>query len=267
MEKFHRSPIHDYMAVARYAGEKDFQVEQPDSLELKKVFEPIERRYGMPSESEITEILRKMGKTKPEDELNCGSCGYNTCRDKAIAIYRGTADYSMCLPFIMDKAERFSTKILNNMPSGVVVVNEDLEVQQLNRTAMRMLNISHESDVLGDSVVRVLDTAPFFTCLETGKSVKKLRGYFSDYEKYFEQTIVYDRSSKILIDIISDVTEEEEESMRRKAISQKTAEITNNVIENQMRIVQEIASLLGETTAETKIALTRLKESLSLEEE
>ena len=152
----------------------------------------------------------------------------------------------MCLPFIMDKAERFSTKILNNMPSGVVVVNEDLEVQQLNRTAMRMLNISHESDVLGDSVVRVLDTAPFFTCLETGKSVKKLRGYFSDYEKYFEQTIVYDRSSKILIDIISDVTEEEEESMR---------------------IVQEIASLLGETTAETKIALTRLKESLSLEEE
>ena len=66
---------------------------------------------------------------------------------------------------------------------------------------------------------------------------------------------MYDRSSKILIDIISDVTEEEEESMRRKAISQKTAEITNNVIENQMRIVQEIASLLGETTAETKIAL------------
>ena len=70
MEKFHRSPIHDYMAVARYAGEKDFQVAQPDSLDLKKVFEPIERRYGMPSENEITEILRKMGKTKPEDELN-----------------------------------------------------------------------------------------------------------------------------------------------------------------------------------------------------
>lgn len=173
----------------------------------------------------------------------------------------------MCLPFIMDKAERFSNKILNNMPSGVVVVNEDLEVQQLNRTAMQMLNISHESDILGDSVVRVLDTAPFFTTLETGKPVKKLRGYFSDYDRYFEQTIVYDRSTKILIDIITDVTEEEEEAMRRKTISRKTAEITNDVIENQMRIVQEIASLLGETTAETKIALTRLKESLSLEEE
>ena len=153
------------------------------------------------------------------------------------------------------------------MPSGVVGVNEDLEVQQINRTAMQMLKISHESDVMGESVVRILDTAPFFTCLETGKPVKNLRSYFSDYDRYFDQTIVYDRSSRILIDIIQDVTEEEEESLRRQTISRQTAEITNQVIENQMRIVQEIASLLGETTAETKIALTRLKESLSLNDE
>ena len=267
MEKYINSPIRHIYSVWSNVGKEDFDVPQPEPEQLRTQYIGTPVHKKTPSEAEIREILSKLGKNTKGDELNCGSCGYNTCRDKAIAIYRGTADYSMCLPFIMDKAERFSTKILNNMPSGVVVVNEDLEVQQLNRTAMRMLNISHESDVLGDSVVRVLDTAPFFTCLETGKSVKKLRGYFSDYEKYFEQTIVYDRSSKILIDIISDVTEEEEESMRRKAISQKTAEITNNVIENQMRIVQEIASLLGETTAETKIALTRLKESLSLEEE
>ncbi len=267
MEKYINSPIRHICSVLRNVGKEDFDVPQlpQEALYTQYIGSPLSKKT--PNEAEIRSILAKLGKNTKGDELNCGSCGYDTCRDKAIAIYRGTADYSMCLPFIMDRAERFSNKILNNMPSGVVVVNEDLEVQQLNRTAMQMLHISHESDILGDSVVRVLDTAPFFTCLETGKSVKKLRGYFSDYEKYFEQTIVYDRSSKILIDIISDVTEEEEEAMRRKAISQQTAEITNNVIENQMRIVQEIASLLGETTAETKIALTRLKESLSLEEE
>ena len=267
MEKYINSPIRHICSVLQNVGKEDFDVPQPpkETLYMQYVGSPLNK--PTPNETEIRSILAKLGKNTKGDELNCGSCGYDTCRDKAVAIYRGTADYSMCLPFIMDKAERFSNKILNNMPSGVVVVNEDLEVQQLNRTAMQMLHISHESDILGDSVVRVLDTAPFFTCLETGKSVKKLRGYFSDYEKYFEQTIVYDRSSKILIDIFSDVTEEEEESRRRKSISQQTAEITNNVIENQMRIVQEIASLLGETTAETKIALTRLKESLSLEEE
>ena len=267
MEKYINSPIRHICSVLQNTGTVDFDVPQPEPEVVAAQYIGSPLKKPVPSEDEIRTILSKLGKTSKGDELDCGSCGYNTCRDKAIAIYRGTADYGMCLPFIMDKAERFSNKILNNMPSGVVVVNEDLEVQQLNRTAMRLLNISHESDILGDSVVRVLDTAPFFTCLENGKSVKKLRGYFADYEKYFEQTIVYDRSSKILIDIFSDVTEEEEEAMRRKAISQQTAEVTNNVIENQMRIVQEIASLLGETTAETKIALTRLKESLSLEEE
>lgn len=267
MEKYINSPVQHICSVLKHVGKEDFDIPQPEdgSLFLQHNIPAIHKTE--PSEAEIRHILSKLGKNSEADELNCTSCGFDSCRDKAIAIYRGTADYSMCLPFIMDRSERFSNKILNNMPSGVVVVNEDLEVQQINRTAMQMLKISHESDVMGESVVRILDTAPFFTCLETGKPVKNLRSYFSDYDRYFDQTIVYDRSSRILIDIIQDVTEEEEESLRRKTISRQTAEITNQVIENQMRIVQEIASLLGETTAETKIALTRLKESLSLNDE
>lgn len=267
MEKYINSPVRHICSVLKHVGKDDFPVEQPSPESLRKEHIGTPLNLPTPSEKEIREILSRIGKPNPSDELNCGSCGYDSCRDKAIAIYRGTADYSMCLPFIMDRSERINNKVLNNMPSGLVVVNEDLEVQQINRAALALLNIDHESDILGDSVVRILDTAPFFTTLETGKSVKKLRSYFSDYDRYFEQTIVYDRSSKILIDIFSDVTEEEEEAARSKAISRQTAEITNNVIENQMRIVQEIASLLGETTAETKIALTRLKESLSLNDD
>ena len=177
MEKYINSPIRHICSVLRNVGKEDFDVPQlpQEALYTQYIGSPLSKKT--PNETEIRSILAKLGKNTKGDELNCGSCGYDTCRDKAIAIYRGTADYSMCLPFIMDRAERFSNKILNNMPSGVVVVNEDLEVQQLNRTAMQMLHISHESDILGDSVVRVLDTAPFFTCLETGKSVKKLRGY------------------------------------------------------------------------------------------
>lgn len=267
MEKYINSPVRHINSVLKNVGSKDFDILQPEDGSLFVQHNVPGLRLSMPTEAEIKKILANLGKTKPEDELNCGTCGYNTCRDKAIAIYRGNSDYSMCLPEHMERAERFSNKILNNMPSGVVVVNEDLEVQQLNRTAMRMMNIGHESDVLGDSVVRILDTAPFFTVLETGRSIKKLRSYFSDYDKYFEQTIVHDSTSKILIDIITDVTEEEDESKRKLEVSRKTAEIADKVVENQMRIVQEIASLLGETTAETKIALTKLKESITINEE
>ena len=91
MEKFHRSPVQDFMAVSNYAGSRDFDVRQPEPAELEKRFDVIDRESARPSEAEILETLHQMGKTKPSDELNCGSCGYNTCREKAIAILQGKA--------------------------------------------------------------------------------------------------------------------------------------------------------------------------------
>ncbi len=263
MEKYHRSPVSDYAAVANYAGKKDFAVAQPDSLGLRKIFEPIERRYGTPSESEIREILRKMGKTKPEDELNCGSCGYNTCREKAIAIYHGKAEISMCLPYLKEKAESFSDCIVNNTPNGLIVVNDALEVQQINDAARKIMNIRSASDILGDQVVRVLDPSLFLQVLETKRSIRDRRMYLAEYKKYVEQTVVYDSTYHLLICIMRDVTDEETEREKKENISRQTVEIADKVVDKQMRIVQEIASLLGETAAETKIALTKLKESIT----
>ncbi len=263
MEKYHRSPVADYASVAHYAGSKDFNVTQPDSSDLRKIFEPIELRYGIPSDAEIKDILRKMGKTKPEDELNCGSCGYNTCREKAIAIYHGKAEISMCLPYLKDKAESFSDCIVNNTPNGLIVVNDSLEVQQINAAARKIMNIRYSSDVLGDQLVRILDPAPFLKVLESKRSIRGQRVYLAEYKKYVEQTIVYDTNYHLLICIMSDVTEEENEREKKENISRQTVEIADKVVDKQMRIVQEIASLLGETAAETKIALTKLKESIS----
>lgn len=263
MEKYHRAPIADYTAVAHYTGKKDFNVTQPDSDEIRKIFEPIELRNGTPSDAEIAEILKKMGKNRPEDELNCGSCGYNTCREKAIAIYHGKAEISMCLPYLKDKAESFSDCIVNNTPNGLIVVNDSLEVQQINAAARKIMNIRYSSDVLGDQLVRILDPAPFLKVLESKRSLRDYRVYLAEYKKYVEQTIVYDMNYHMLVCIMRDVTDEENEREKKESISRQTVEIADKVVDKQMRIVQEIASLLGETAAETKIALTKLKESIS----
>lgn len=263
MEKYHRSPIIDYQSVADYAGKKDFKVTQPDSLDLKKHFEPIERRYGAPSESEIQDILKKMGKNRPEDELNCGSCGYDTCREKAIAIYHGKAEISMCLPYLKDKAESFSDCIVSNTPNALIVINDALEVQQINPAARKILNIRYSSDVLGDQVVRILDPKPFLQVLESKRAVRNRRTYLAEYDKYVEQTIIYDSNYHMLLCIMRDITEQEAEREKREKLRNQTVETADNVVDKQMRIVQEIASLLGETAAETKIALTKLKESIS----
>ena len=265
MEKFHRSPIKDYLAVAHFAKDKDFEVVQPEEIEMQKNFTAIEKKLQPPTESEIREILRQMGKMKPSDELNCGSCGYDSCREKAIAIYQGKAEISMCLPYLKDKAESFSDTIVRNTPNGLIVLNEKLEVQQINKAALKIMNLRFASDILGDGVVRIMDTSDFVSVLNTGSRIEGKRVYLAEYDKYVEETIVYDREFRLLICILRDVTEEETQREKKENISRQTVEIADKVVDKQMRIVQEIASLLGETAAETKIALSKLKESINNE--
>jgi uncharacterized Fe-S cluster-containing protein len=264
IEKYHHtSSIKDYIEVANYAGKRDFEVDQPKAIELKKNFSFIERKLPLPSEIEINNILRQMGKFKPSDELNCGSCGYNSCREKAIAIIQGKAESSMCLPFLKDKAESFSDTIVKNTPNGLIVLNEDLEVQQINKAARKIMNIRSESDVLGEPVVRILDPTVFLQVKATGRCLQNQRAYLAEYNKYVEQTVVYDHDSRLLVGIMRDITDEEAEREKKLRINRQTLEVADSVVEKQMRIVQEIASLLGETAAETKIALTKLKESVA----
>ena len=263
MEKYHRSsPIKDYITVADYAGERDFEVEQPAPMSLKKNFTMIEHKLAPPAENEIMTVLRQMGKFKPSDELNCGSCGYNSCREKAIAIIQGKAEISMCLPFLKDKAESFSDTIVNNTPNGLIALNENLEVQQINRSACKIMNIRAATDVLGEPVVRILDPTVFVKVRDSGRTVRNQRVYLAEYKRYVEQTVVYDSESHMLIGIMRDITEFETDREKKARMNKKTVEVADSVVEKQMRIVQEIASLLGETAAETKIALTKLKESI-----
>lgn len=262
MEKYHPSPVREYIAVAEYAGDKDFVVEQPDSNDLRKHFSLIERENKMPSEYEINAALRQMGKMSKRDELNCGSCGYNTCREKAIAICQGKAEASMCLPYLQKKAEGFSDRIVNNTPNGIIVLNDAFEVQQINEAAMDIMHIRSASDVLGEQVVRIMDPAVFYEVQKKKFNVHNRRVYLAEYKRYVELTVVYDTDNHLFIGIMRDITDEEKEREKKESISKQTIETADKVVDKQMRIIQEIASLLGETAAETKIALTKLKESI-----
>ena len=267
MEKYRNSPVRHYKAILEYAGKKDFDVADCDSSFLHKDRGYIGITKAMPTEDEIRAILRSTGKVKPSDELNCGTCGYDTCREKAIAVFQGKADINMCLPYLMKKAESFSSNIISNTPNGIVVVNEDLEVQQINRAALEMFNLRSAADVMGEGVVRLVDPLPFLDVLDENKQVRGRRDYYAEYGKYLELTVIHDKTSHILIAIYRDITDEEEERIKKENISRATVDIADKVVDKQMRIVQEIASLLGETAAETKIALTKLKESIAHEDE
>ncbi|PKM48956.1 MAG: histidine kinase [Firmicutes bacterium HGW-Firmicutes-7] len=262
MDKRRIAPVRDFITVNKYAGDQDFLVEPMLSEELRRSIPYVGLHRQIPGSKQIEEILKKMGKTQLEHELNCGSCGYNTCKEKATAVCMGKADLTMCLPFLKDKAETFSDNIINNSPNGIFVLNEDLKVQQMNSAACQIMNINRVSDVIGEPVVRILEPSIYMDVLASEKNVYNKQIYLAEYKRYVMETIIYDKSYHILMSIMRDITEEENLRIRKEVIRQKTMEITDNVIEKQMRTVQEIASLLGETTAETKIALTKLKETL-----
>lgn len=263
MRKNNASPLKGYRSIHAYAGEEDFPVVQPSHQTLLYGHISVAINKDAPTTAQIEDILRKMGKTSPSDELNCGTCGYDTCREKAAAVFRGKAEIDMCLPYLMEKSERFTNTILDNTPNGILVVNESLEVQQLNLSAMKMLHVNARSDVLGEPLIRIMDPSDFVHAAENIRQIKDKRDYYAELGSYLELTIVHDKKSGNLIGIFRDVTDEENARKSHDALSRQTIETADRVVDKQMRIVQEIAYLLGETAAETKIALTKLKESIA----
>lgn len=262
MNRSRDNRLNSQLSVNNFAGSVDFETPEVSQEVMNKHFSFNGPPHQMPGNRAIQEVLAKMGKHGPEDELNCGSCGYNTCREKAIAVCMGKADLSMCLPYLKEKAETFSDTIISNTPNSIIVMNESLEVQQINEAALHFLGLKQTGDIIGEPIVRVLNPAEYMNVMLTGKNVYEKAYYLAEYDRYVEETIIYDKAYKIIISLMRDVTEETKANEEKTKNRQQTAEIADKVIEKQMRVVQEIASLLGETTAETKIALTELKESL-----
>jgi len=244
-------------------GETPYQIDHKPDIRTTYLFDGGHKvKFG--SEA-IQDMLYKMGKTSPEKELNCGSCGYPTCRDKAIAILEGKAKIEMCLPFLKEKAESFSDTIIHNTPTAIIVMDEELRVQQINPSAIKMFKLRSSKDILHQHVEHILNPVDYQMIVNAALHTQSRKHYLADYDIYVDETILYDRQYHVIITLIRDVSEQEKLRVQGSELKQQTVEITDKVIEKQMRIVQEIASLLGETTAETQIALTKLKDAMAHE--
>jgi len=257
------TPAQNTMQILRYAGDGDFPVEQPDKETCSRTFSVLQHAVRPPLEMQITDVLARLGKTSPEDELNCGSCGYNTCREKAAAVIQGKAELTMCLPYMMKRAEGFSDTVVANSPNGILVLNDDLEVQKINPEACRLLRVRHEKDVLGDHINRLMDPDAFLKIRGKRKLQENERTYLAEYECFVDRTILYNSDCHLYICILRDVTDEMTQQEKKSEMRMQAVEIADDVAKKQLKIVQDIASLLGETAADTLIAINRLKETIS----
>ncbi len=250
------------LLTRKQAGKKDFAVASYSEEEVKQRFFSFSLPHHEHSEEEIASILKKIGKRSAKDELNCSSCGYPTCRAKALAVLDGKASLEMCLPYLMDKATSLGNTVVEGSDNAIIVLNEELEIQLANPCLVSLVGAKDASDLKGKPVNALMDPEPFALAL-AGTPIRSKKIYLPEYEKYLEASISYDERFHVIVAIMRDVTEEVRKKEHQKEITLKTAEITSEVIEKNMRAVQEIASLLGESTAETKLALTKLQEALA----
>ncbi len=257
-------------AIRKYTN-KDIEnkisgkIQVPEGVTLAHEYKRMRPDERVPSEREIAEILARTGKVKKSDELNCGACGYNSCREKAWAVANGYAEIEMCLPYMREKAESMSYEIIQNSPNGIVLLDNDMNITEINLKAKEILGIS-EKEVKGRAAFDFMNPTEFVLALEEGKDVHNKKIRIEKTGKTIELSVILLAKQKVLFGVMKDITEEEDYNEKLNAVKLETLTTTDEVIKKQMRVAQEIASLLGETTAETKVALLKLKKTLAGEE-
>lgn len=218
------------------------------------------------SEMQIYEVLANMGKADRSKRLDCGACGYDTCREKAIAVLMGKSDPKHCLPYALENAESISNLIIKHSPNGIIVLDKYRKVKEINPSALRMLSLQNYS-VKGFEIEAILPSHQLKQILADGMdSVKYFVEEYFDGKKVYEHALVPVAEENALVIILMDLTQKKLQEEKMRALRMETIESTQKVIDKQMRVVQEIASLLGETTAETKVVLTKLNKAIEKED-
>ena len=236
-------------------------LEAPYEVTMAKKFYSRKENDHMPTEEEIQEILKATGKYHKDQELNCGACGYTSCREKAIAVFQGKAELEMCLPHTYEQARSMSNLVLEATPNANMVIQKDLSISEFNRKAEKLFKISRQ-EALGRYIYELMDASLFEDILKTHQAIHRRKIELEPYDLTVLISIVYMDSLDALLTIIQDITAEEKELEHQYQLKMKTVEAAQMVIDKQMMVAQEIAGLLGETTAETKATLNQLKRSM-----
>lgn len=255
-----------YERVRKYVSNKEY-IENEDIHKMthmlnfhKKFFDKkVDRKIASPEE--MRNILRNMGKYEEKDELNCNACGYQTCKEKAQSVYEGMSEIKMCLPFMKAKADSLKNVIFEYSPNVIFLLDNNLFVKEFNPTSERVFNISSEN-IIGKPISFIIKDDLFLKVKETKQNLIKEKMSFPQYGVTLFTNILYLNEENVILAIMTDITKNEKNKKELVRVKENTFNAAQEVINKQMRVAQEIASLLGETTAETKMILTKLKEML-----
>lgn len=247
--------------ISREAASEEELKKRTEGVELEKVFEDQSTRDPMPTEDQIREILAKTGKFTPEDELNCGACGYFTCREKAIAVFQKKAELNMCIPYMHDRAESLANLVMETSPNLVMIVDKEMKILEYSAAGEKFFGKTR-SEAKQMYLFEFMDPTDFQWVYATHQSIRGKKMVYPDFNLTVLMDVVYVEKRDVVLATMIDITEQERFAREDYEKKLNTVELAHEVIRKQMTVAQEIAGLLGETAAETKITLMDLCDSL-----
>ena len=231
------------------------------NIQMDKTFMDRSSKDPMPTEEEIQAILKETGKSRPEDELNCGACGYPTCREKAIAVFQKKAELAMCIPYLHEKSQSFANLVMETSPNIVLIVDKDMKVMEYSAVGEKYFGKTR-SEALDMYLYEFIDPVDFQWVYDTHQNIHGKKVRYEEYHLSTLQNIVYIEKEDVVLATFIDITKEEEQAKEDYNRKLETVDLAQRVIHKQMMVAQEIAGLLGETTADTKTTLTKLCQSM-----
>lgn len=206
--------------------------------------------------SDVSKEFKRFFGQESMEMLDCAACGYDSCYEKTEAVVRGDAEREMCMSYLRRYAESYASSIVESSVNGLIVFNKALKILEINPMAKRLFQSYHMK--LGDNLDRYFDPDIFKSVVRTGEVVRAHNLYLEEVELYLQLYVmplsVMDTYLTIIVDITGIMLQRQElEDMKADLL-----EKAEKVIDHQMQSAQEIARLLGETTAETKITLLEL---------
>ncbi len=232
-----------------------------EAVSLKKIFLDRSPKDPVPTQEQIKQILAMTGKLRPDDELNCGACGYPTCREKAIAVFQKKAELNMCIPFMYEKSESFANLVMETSPNVVLIVDENMKIMEYSAVGEKYFGKTR-TEALQMYLYEFIDPVDFQWVFDTHQNIHGKKVSYPDLHLDTLQNIVYIEKENVVLATFIDITKEEEQARLDYEKKLDTIDLAQKVIHKQMMVAQEIAGLLGETTAETKTTLTTLCRTL-----
>ncbi|MGD0999897.1 MAG: [Fe-Fe] hydrogenase large subunit C-terminal domain-containing protein [Candidatus Brocadiia bacterium] len=231
-------------------------IEEGADLDLSRTFVNRHTTRPQPTEEQIAKTLARIGVASREDELNCGACGYDRCRELAAAVFDGMAEVEMCMPFMRRQAHRISL-IMQYTANGVVQVNRDTMRIEFANPAFRKMFQCESGEIKGRPVAEVLQNDIFERAAAAGGTWSG-RGEAPALNVVYRAQIFPIEGEPLLAAVIVDISREAVARQEFERVREATLDRAQEVITRQMKTAQEIAGLLGETTAETKALLVKL---------